>query len=258
MAFIARLFILEENMRFLVTCGFLACVGVATAADVVVANQYATTPFSPANGLNTFIRDVGAPRTGQIIMNSNQLGGIQVGDSITGISFRLYNGAVSTYTGASWTSYDIRVGQSVAPNAATTTFATNFVGSTTLVQTGALTMSGYTSGASGATANAWGNVINFSTPYIYTGGHLAIEIRHTGSNITNPANSFLEAVANTGIGYGTDYTSFTGTGEAATVGAAAAFTMTRISYAPVPEPATLAALGLGSLALIRKRRKNAK
>ncbi|MEQ1935837.1 MAG: PEP-CTERM sorting domain-containing protein, partial [Fimbriimonadaceae bacterium] len=181
-------------------------------------------------------------------------GGMTAGSIITGMAFRLWNGLTSTYTGATWTSYDIRVGESVAPNLATTTLATNFVGGNTLVQTGALTMSGFTSGNTGATPNGWQNTIAFTTPHVYTGGHLLIEIRHTGSNITNPANSFCEAVATNGIGYGTDYRSFTATGNTATVGAQATFTMTKLSYTAVPEPATMAALGLGVAALLRRRR----
>ena len=44
----------------------------------------------------------------------------------------------------------------------------------------------------------FGAVITFQTPFLYTGGHVAIEVRHTGSNITNnAANDFLEAVLTT-------------------------------------------------------------
>lgn len=222
---------------------------------MVAANAYSSTPYSPATGLSTFIRDAGAARTGRLIINSNQLGGLNVGDTITGMAFRMYNGLTGTYTGATWASYDIRVGAAVAPNASTTTFATNFIGASTLVQTGALTMSGFTQTNTGSTPNAWCNDIVFSTPYVYTGGHLAIEVRHTGSNITNPANAFLEAVGATGVGSGTDYISYTATGETATTGALNTFTMTRLTYSSVPEPATMALLGAGALALLRRRKK---
>ena len=241
--------------RTLALLAGLAVSPLALASTLVAANVYASTPYAPATGLNTFIRDSGNARTGQLIINSNQLAGLNVGDTITGMAFRLYNGLTGTYTGANWTSYDIRIGESVAPSASTATFATNFVGATTLVQTGALTMSGFSQTTSGATPNAWCNDIVFSTPFIYTGGHIAIEVRHTGSDIVNPANAFLESVATTGIGSGTDYISYTATGNAATAGALNTFTMTRLTYSSVPEPATMALLGAGALALLRRRRK---
>ncbi len=233
----------------------LAVASSASADLVVVANNYAATPYAPATGLNTFIRDTGNPRTGQLLINQNQLGSMLPGDTITGMSFRLYNGAVSTYTGATWASYEIRLGEGVAPSAGSTTFANNFVGASTLVQSGPLTMTGFTSGALGATPNGWNDEIVFSTPYVYTGGHLVIEIRHGGSNIVNPANSFLEAVATTGLGYGTDYRSFTATGNAATVGAQATFTMTRLSFTAIPEPGSCSLMGLAGAAVLFVRRR---
>lgn len=229
--------------------------GAALADSVVVANQYATTPWSPAAGLNTFIRDTGQARTGQLLINSSQLGTMAPGDLITGFSFRLWNGATSTFTGATWADYEIRIGEGVAPSLGSTTFASNFVGTPYLVQDGALTQSGYTSGASGTTPNAWGDTITFRAPYTYTGGHLTIQIRHGGSSITNPADTLLEAVATTGSGYATDYRSFTALSRNATTGAEATFTMTNLQYTPVPEPATMTALGIGALALIRRRRR---
>lgn len=242
-------------MRKFYVLGLMAIAGSASAFDLVVANQYSAVPYAPASGLNTFIRDTGQARTGQLLISSAQLAGVNVGDSITGMAFRLWNGAVSTYTGATWASYTISVGEGVAPNLGSTTFASNFIGTPTVVQSGALTMTGFTSGNTGTTPNNWNDTIVFATPHVYTGGHLTIEIRHGGSGIVNPANTFLEAVATTGIGYGTEYRSFTATGETATVGAQATWSMTRLTVAPVPEPATMAILGLGAAALLRRRRK---
>jgi len=242
-------------MRKFYILGLMAVAGSASAFDIVVANQYAAVPYAPAAGLNTFIRDTGNPRTGQLLLSSAQLAGVNPGDTITGMAFRLWNGLTSTYTGATWASYTINIGPGVDPALGSTTFASNFSGAATTVQSGPLTMTGFTSGNTGSTPNNWNDTIVFATPYVYTGGHLTIEIRHGGSGIVNPANTFLEAVATTGIGYGTEYRSFTATGETATVGAQATFTMARLTVAPVPEPATMAILGLGAAALLRRRRK---
>lgn len=239
-------------MKKLLVVAMAAVAGSASAIDVVVANQYATTPYAPANGLNTFIRDLGNARTGQLLIDSSQLSSI-VGMQITGFSMRLYNGATSPWTGGTWNDYEIRIGAGVDPSAGTGTLANNFVGTPTLVQDGALTMSGFTSGNTGSTPNAWSNVISFQTPFSYTGGDLCFEVRHGGQTAAFPAPTFAEAVATTGVGYGTQYRSFTATGQAATTGAQAAFTMVR--FTAVPEPATMAVLGLGVLPLLRRRRK---
>ncbi len=245
----------KGRMKELLVLGLAVIACSALADEVVVANAYATVPYAPATGLNTFIRDLGNTRTGQLLINQNQLGGMTPGSVITGMALRLYNGAVSTYTGATWASYDIRVGEGVAPALGTTTFATNFVGGSTLVQTGQLTMTGFTSGASGLTPNAWNDTIVFQTPHVYTGGHLIVEVRHGGSGIVNPANTFLEAVATLGTGYGTDYRSFTATSSTATIGAQASFTMAKLVFTPVPEPGTLAAVSFGLMAFIARRRR---
>jgi hypothetical protein len=243
-------------LRYLSVIALSVVATSAFAVDIIAANQYAATPFAPANGLNTFIRDLGQARTGQLIIGSQQLTGMNVGDTITGMTFRLWNGSTTqTWTGHNYADYEIRIGEGVAPNLASTTLASNFTGTPTLVNDGATTLSGFSSGNTGATPNAWGNVIAFQSGYVYTGGNLTIEVRHTGGDAVFPNLTFAEAVASTGTGYGTEYTSVTATGNLATTGALAAFTMVKLSVTPVPEPATFVALGLGAAALLRRRRK---
>ena len=236
--------------------GAMACA--SSAQFVVVPNAY-TNVAASASGLNTFIRDTGNPRTGQLLINSNQLSSMSVGDQITGISFRLFTGSTVNFpaSGATWSDYTINVGVGVAPLLGTTLLATNFTGTPTMVRTGALTVSAGAYSGTGGPPRPWGTEISFQTPYVYTGGHLAIEVRHTGSNIVNnAANDFLEVATTLDTGYiAGDFRSFTATGNAATIGALANFTVTRLSVTPVPEPATFAALGLGALALLRRRRK---
>jgi hypothetical protein len=229
----------------------------AMAQYAVVPNAYANTAAS-TSGLNTFIRDANNPRTGQLLINSNQLGGVNIGDQITGMSFRLWTGSTANFppAGATWSDYTINVGVGVAPILGTTTFATNFIGAPTMVRTGALAIGPSAYLGTGGPPRPWGTEITFQTPYVYTGGHLAIEVRHTGSNITNnPANDFLEVALTSDAGYvAGDFRSYTATGNTATVGGLANFTVTRLTVNPVPEPATFAALGLGALALMRRRK----
>jgi hypothetical protein len=231
----------------------LALVGCASAAcaDVVVPNAY-TSSLASTSGLNTFIRDSGNPRTGQLLIAASQLGAV-AGQQIAGLTFRLYTGAAAAYpaTNATWADYSINIGQGVAFGSQTTTFATNFVGSPTNVRSGPLTINAG-SFTSGLVPNAFGTTIMFDTPYTYTGGNLLIEVRHTGSNIVNTSTDFLEVALTTDPGYNSAFWSATATGNAATVGAAANFTVTKLVV--IPSPAGAAVLGLAGFAASRRRR----
>jgi hypothetical protein len=242
--------------RLSLVAGAVALASVSVA-QVVVPNAYAGLS-SGGNGLNTLIRDNGNARTAQFVISSSQLASINVGASITGMAFRLYNGNTTGFpaTTATWADYTINVGVGVAPSAASTTFANNFTSAPTTVRSGSLVVNAlsYTAGATGTTPNPFGPTITFNTPYLYTGGNLTIEVRHTGSDIVNGATDFLDALPAATAGYGTDFWAATATGNTATVGAANSFTITRLTVAPVPEPASMAVLALGALALLRRRR----
>ena len=230
-----------------------ALVASAAAQTVVVPNAYANTQAS-ASGLNTFIRDVNNPRTGQLLINASQLGAA-VGQQIDGLTFRLFTGATVNFpaSNATWADYTINIGQGVAFGSQTTTFATNFVGTPTTVRSGPLNIPAGAFVNDPLNPNPFGPLITFNTPYVYTGGNLLIEIRHTGSNITNnAANDFLEVALTTDPGYNSAFWSATATGATATVGAQANFTVTQLHF--VPAPASLALLGLGGLLASRRRR----
>ena len=143
------------------------------------------------------------------------------------------------------------MGQGVPFGSQTTTFASNFVGAPTVVRTGPLTIP---AGAFpvGPNPRPFGSNIALTTPFVYTGGNLLVEIRHTGSNIVNnAANDFLEAVLQTDPNYNVNFWSATATGNTATTGALNTFTVVRLnasggggcpsptpSGTPSPTPAT--------------------
>jgi hypothetical protein len=226
-------------MRRLVLLATMVCL-VSTSAvwaqPIVVPNAYTTTAASTA-GLNTFIRDSGNPRTGQLLINASELSSIPIGAQITGATFRIYTGSTVDFpaTDATWADYTINMGVGVAFGSQTTTFASNFASAPTTVRSGPLTITAGSFIGTGSTPHPFGSNITFQTPYTYTGGNLLFEVRHTGSNIVNVASNFLEVALTTDPLYNVNFWSATATGNTATVGAQANFTVTQFTFTTVPE-----------------------
>jgi len=208
----------------------LSLASVAEAQTVVVPNANTSTPAGP-NGLNTFIRDLGNPRTGQLLIAAAELTSIPIGQNITGMTYRLWTGSTVAYPAspATWTDYTVNIGPG-GPLPGSTTFANNFTSPPTMVRTGTMTIpAGSCPG--GSSPNAFCSfTITFTTPFVYNGGNLCIEVRHTGSNIVNTANDFLEVADMTNPNYGVRFWSATATGNTATTGAANTYTVARISF----------------------------
>src|SRR4029078_10235117 len=136
-----------------------------------------------------------------------QLTGL-VNHNLTGVTYRLTNIIPGPYplVTTTWAEYSIRLGQSVAPNAAGTNFANNFLTSSTLIRSGPLTVPprAWPQGSPPA-PSPWGIEITFNTPYLYTGGNLALLVTHPGSNNQDQGNSLLDASASSSPGLNTDY-----------------------------------------------------
>src|SRR5689334_529952 len=110
------------------------------AQDYVVTPNIYTNAEGPGSS-NILIGQQNNPWTIQIILSSTQLTGL-VNHNLTGVTYRLTNIIPGPYplVTTTWAEYSIRVGQSVAPNAAGTNFANNFLTSSTLVRSGPLTV----------------------------------------------------------------------------------------------------------------------
>ncbi len=233
----------------------LALISVAAVSGaVVVPNSLAATE---GDGTFSLTSTSTTGRTYRMTIAASQLTAL-VNTNLNGMRFRM-NGAVTAgwpTVATNFADWEIRLGASVAPSAMTNTFATNFTGGTTLVRDGAMSF-GVGSFSVGGSPNAFGTALDFNqTSYLYTGGNLGIEMRFTGQTgaTIQPAFDAVTASLGPANGWGVDFSSRWVGNIAGTTGGNANFLVTDILSSPVPEPATMIALGAGALALVRRRR----
>jgi hypothetical protein len=195
----------------------------ATQAFQVVPTEYAGIP-----GTHSFAGPLAtSQRTYQLLIHQDQLATL-IGQDLTAIVWRIPASATGNWPTAEviFTSYDIYLSGSVPPSDRSLIFAENIVGPQTQVRTGGLTIpaSAYPSGGS---PNGFGPEITFNDPYLYTGGHLLIEIRHTGFTGTSRS---IDAVGTAISGYGTQFSACWQTGYTATSGLQGNFGVVQISF----------------------------
>ncbi len=184
---------------------------------MAVPNANATTPST-----GTFIGPLaGTARTYQLLINSNQLTSM-VGTNLKGLTFRIPASVTSAWPAANvvFTDYDIYLSPSVAPQSRSLTFADNIAAPQVQIHSGSLTVPAM----SFPVNPAWGHEIMFNTPYFYNGGHLLVEIRHSGQS----SSRSTEALATTAPGYGTDFTACWGGGITATSGSQGNFSVVKL------------------------------
>lgn len=145
-------------------------------------------------------------QTYQMLIHADELSDL-VNKELTGLSWRLAASESLPWPTSTITfdNYEIYIGQAVDLSQKTLTdLNDNLLGSFTQVRSGSLTIpvDAYGSGSS----ISFGPTIDFNTPYLYSGGNLLIEIRHTGSN--GPSGN-VEATHTGHSAYGTLYTAST-------------------------------------------------
>jgi len=209
----------------------LFSIGISAQEDFmyqVLPTDYVSTP-----GTATFLGPLyTSARTYQLLIHEDQLVGI-VGQEIQAISWRLPTSATSDWPSAdvTVTNYDLYLSPSVAPaDRSLTDFTLNAAGPQKQVRVGSLfiPMNSYTFGN---VPNNWGPEIMFDSLYLYTGGHLLIELRLTGTG--NSRSN--DAVGTTTAGYGTQFSACWGSGFTANSGSQGNFAVVRLTTDdPVP------------------------
>ncbi|MBS0188133.1 MAG: hypothetical protein JSS51_08685 [Planctomycetes bacterium] len=186
-----------------------ACAAIPSAR---VLAQTAETGVAPDAGINT--ADGGSSSnspfntgagTCQIILDRSVLDQIPVGCVITSIAFRLDASAGAAWPGAatSFSDYEIRLGKAANfASGLSATFANNVVpGTDVKVRDGLLAPlpGAFSASAAAPNAESFGPAITFTTPFYYTGGGLAITLRHSGQ--VGGTSPVLDAHAAPGVGF---------------------------------------------------------
>lgn len=193
-----------------------------TPDSLVIPLGYANTP-----GTSTFLSPLSTTaRTYQMLIHASQLTEF-VNKSLLGIAFRLPTNATSSWpvVDVEILNYDVYLSGSVNPSERSLVFIENVVGTQELVRTGRydIPTGSYPSGGS---PNNFGTEITFDGAYVYTGGNLLIEIRHSG--FSNTASRSNDALSTSTSGYGTLFSACWQTGYTATNGLQGNFSIVRI------------------------------
>ena len=196
-----------------------------------------------------------APRTYQLLIHASELTRF-IGLELSAITYRLTSGATAPWPNASinFSSYDIRISQGVDPANRSLIFADNIVGAQTLVRSGSLTIPAG-SFPVGTAPHPFGPTIDFASTYLYTGGHLLIELRHTGFTGTSASVDAIAATGGAGAGYGTRFSAAWNSSYTATSGTQGNFSIIQLSAVPEPSSVVLGAVGAAGLLFACWRRR---
>jgi hypothetical protein len=218
----------------------------SAVSAVVVPNAFENTV-----GGGSFLGPLStAQRTYQLLIDESQLTGL-LGQQINSVTWRLLPAATADWPAAdvNYADFDIYLGPSVDPSARSLTFALNYAGPQTQVRNGPLNVPAG-SFDSGSSPNAFGLPFTFDTPYLYNGGDLLVELRHTGHGATSASN---DAILTANPAYGTLVSAAWSTSSTATSGSQGNAIITQFGLVPEPASMLVGVVGIGLLSIRRRR-----
>ena len=187
----------------------------------------------------------------QLAYGVSELQDLNVGDRITGLTFRIDSdsGGLATQT---INEYEIRLSESQnLPGSLSTIFAENRGADEVVVRSGNLTINS-TDWTTGGSPNAFGAIIPFSTSYIYQGGPLLLEYAHDGFPLGGTMiDAAFDPSLDTHTLVGTDFSSTTADFQDV-VNAAI---VVQFQVSAVPELSSVAMLSLVGLSFLGYRRR---
>jgi len=181
----------------------------------------------------------------QLLINQSQLTDLN-GQEIGGISFRLPGLTSPTYpvltpwplSSIIYGNFDVYLSEGVSLDSSSSVFADNVVGTQTQVRSEELIIDPevYTTGDP---AN-FGPIITFDTPYLYSGGNLLLEIRHSSSDYSVSFSPVNAISSSTHPDYGVNVKSVINLGGSfnATTGLANVYNTPVVRFTEAGPPAT--------------------
>jgi len=230
---------------FLILAAFLLfSLSVLAQQQEVIVYQVVPPTYETTPGTATFLGPLAnAQRTYQLLINESLLTPL-VGKELQAFSMRIPVSATADWPAAdvTYSNYDVYLSESVPPANRSLTFADNIVGPQKMVRSGALLIpaNSYTFGN---TPNNWGPEIMFDSLYLYSGGHLLVEIRHLGFTGTSRST---DALSTSTPGYLTDFSACWTGNYLGTSGAQGNFTIIRLK-GDDPVPVELVSFSASSL-----------
>jgi len=235
---------------------FGAFLGIGLMATTTLADNIVVVPggFSGTEANTSDNAPLGASEQHfQQVFSVALLTNLVAGDFINGIAFRV-DGSETSLPAQTVTTYNIGMSQSPnAPGSLSSTFSANRGADYLTVRSGPLTLrAGDFSG--GASPNTFG-WISFSTPYLYTGGNLLVEIAYQGFSIGRDADAaypYNPSLAQSAFGTGFSSTAADAGlySEAIVMG----FSVETVSSVPEPSASAMFVVGVMFLGMQMRRK----